>query len=151
MYAEAETSYSELEKNDPGGYGPFYGEVGYRSALGRLLMLKGAETSGRKILEECLRTEKSALAQRPQDARILYRLAAIEASLGETDPAIADLRNAAEHGWVDYRSLQLDPRFDLIRGDSRYREIVDSMNSRMTALRVALVRELEETDRYRGK
>ena len=146
QYAEAEKSFSELEKRDPGGHGPFSFGVSYQSALGYLLMLKGEETPGRRVLEECLRTEKATLARGPQDRRVLYSLAAIESSLGETEPAIGYLRRAYENGWVDYRSMELDPRFESIRGDARYHQIADSMTSRVTTLRIALVRELGEQE-----
>ncbi len=145
QYAEAEKSYIELEKVDPGGSGPpFLNAPSYQSALGRLLLLKGEETSGRRTLEECLRIEKTTLARKPQNRRVLYSLAAIESSLGEVEPAISYLWGAHENGWVDYRSMELDPRFDSIRGDARYRQIANSMTSRVATLRVALVRELSE-------
>lgn len=149
-YTEAEKSYTELAKVrpvalDPGVWDGFTGgAVSYHSALGYLSVLKGEETSGRRILEECLRNEKATLVRMPQDRRFLYSLAAIESSLGEVEPAISNLRRAYENGWLDYRSMELDPRFDSIRGDARYRQIADSMTSRVTALRVALIRELPE-------
>jgi tetratricopeptide (TPR) repeat protein len=146
QYAEAEKSYDELAKMHSGGRGYFSGAVSYQSALGCLSMVKGEETSGRRILEECLRNEKATLVRMPKDRRVLYSLAAIESSLGETEPAIAYLRRAYENGWVDYRSMELDPRFDSIRSDTPYRQITDSMTSRVTALRVALVRELSEQE-----
>ena len=147
QYPEAEKSYLELEKLDPGGSAPFFlNGPSYRSVLGCLLLLKGQKTSGRRTLEECLRTEKATLARRPQDRKVLYSLAAVESSLGEVEPAISYLRLAYENGWVDYRSMELDPRFDSIRRDARYRQIADSMTSRVTTLRVALVRELSERE-----
>src|SRR5262249_38296328 len=125
QFATAEKSYTELERRYPGGCDFQYGAISYQSALGRLLMLRGADDSGRKILEDCLQTEKLALIKSPQAPGTHYLLAAIEASLGETEEAITYLASASDHGWVDYRSLELDPRFDLIRHDSRYRQIVD--------------------------
>ena len=79
--------------------------------------------------------EKKALKIIPQNSETLDRLAAIESSLEETEPAIQALRAASESGWVDYRSLDLDPRFDSIRKDKRFTQISEAMATRVASLR----------------
>jgi tetratricopeptide (TPR) repeat protein/tRNA A-37 threonylcarbamoyl transferase component Bud32/TolB-like protein len=137
-YAEAEKLYKNLEQGDPDGGGSFYGAVSYQSALGRLRIATGDEASGRAILENCRQLETEALAHAPQHPEILYRLAAIESSLGEGDRATDYLRAAAAAGWLDYRSLQLDPRFDGIRNDSRYQKTFETMASRVLFLQKSI-------------
>jgi hypothetical protein len=48
------------------------------------------------------------------------------------------LRAAAAAGWLDYRSLQLDPRFDGIRNDSRYQKTFETMASRVLFLQKSI-------------
>jgi hypothetical protein len=142
--AEAERLYTDLEKTDPGGGHSFYGAISYQSALGRLRCLAGDETSGRIILNRCLKTETEALAQGPHHPETLYRIAAIEASLGEKNSALQHLQAAASAGWLDYRSLSLDPRFDAIRDQPRYGQIFDAMVKRVTALRQSKLAEIND-------
>ena len=145
--AAAERFYTELKKSDPGGGGSFYGAVSYQSALGHLRRVAGDESSGRTILNGCLKAETEALAQGPHHPETLYRMAAIEASLGEKDSALQHLQASANAGWLDYRSLKLDPRFDLIRDEPRYAQIIEAMAKRVTILRQS---ELAETNDWKN-
>jgi serine/threonine protein kinase len=134
-FAEAEKLYLELTRSDPGGGGHFYGAVSYQSAIGQLRRVLGDEQAGQKILDAEEAKETLALASAPRHPEILYRLAAIKASLGDVQPAVDYLRRAFEAGWIDYRSLDIDPRFDAIRQDSAYRDVFEAMASRVSSLR----------------
>ena len=48
----------------------------------------------------------------------------IESSLGKIQPALGHLRGATDAGWIDYRSMQLDQRFDGIAEQPQFEEIV---------------------------
>jgi tetratricopeptide (TPR) repeat protein len=122
-FPEAEKLYQELASKDPNGGGSFYGAVSYQSALGRLRLAAGDERDGSRILEEQLKSELEALGSAPSHPEILYRLAAIESSLGKVEPALEHLRAATEAGWIDYRSLKLDPRFDSISARPEFTKI----------------------------
>jgi tetratricopeptide (TPR) repeat protein len=134
-FPDAERLYQELAAKDPSGGGGFYGAVGYQSALGRLRLAAGDEKAGNAILEEALNKELAGLRSAANHPEILYRLAAIESSLGRIEPALEHLRAATNAGWIDYRSLDLDPRFDALRSDRRYQEIYGSMTRRVASLR----------------
>jgi tetratricopeptide (TPR) repeat protein/tRNA A-37 threonylcarbamoyl transferase component Bud32 len=136
-FPEAEKLYRDLAARDPDGGGSFYGAVSYQSALGRLRL--GAEDveNGTRILQEHLHKELEALASTPQHPEILYRVAAIESCLGRLQPAAAHLQKAAEAGWTDYRSLEIDPRFDGLRETPGYKTIFTAMVTRVTSLRTA--------------
>jgi serine/threonine protein kinase len=134
-FPDAERLYQELAAKDPSGGGGFFGAVGYQSALGRLRLAAGDEKAGNAILEEALNKELAGLRSAANHPEILYRLAAIESSLGRIEPALEHLRAATNAGWIDYRSLDLDPRFDALRSDRRYQEIYGSMTTRVASLR----------------
>ena len=138
-FAEAERLYRNLEEKDPGGGGSFYGAVGYQSALGRIRLVSRDQLLGRSILTDSLNRERERLRIAPENPEIPYRLAAVESSLGEIDRALASLRVAASNGWLDYRSLALDPRFDSVRNESGYLEICRAMAARVASLRQSAI------------
>jgi tetratricopeptide (TPR) repeat protein len=134
-YGEAEKRYSELTKMDSKGRGSFYGALTYDSALGRLRQLQHDEQGSRELLQTCLQNQAAAVKHELQDPDGWYRLAAIESSLGKTDAAINHLQTAIKAGWIDARSLQLDPRFDGIAADPRFQQIITTLTHKVAELR----------------
>jgi serine/threonine protein kinase/Tfp pilus assembly protein PilF len=130
-FGEAEKLYATLERNDPDGGGAFYGGISYKSALGRLNR-NVAKKAG--LLNECLAKESQQLAFAPDNPDILYRISAIESSLGKIESAIEHLKTAVAAGWIDYRSLALDPRFDAIADDVRFQTILGKLKLRVEDL-----------------
>jgi tetratricopeptide (TPR) repeat protein len=133
-FPEARKLYEALAKSDPEGGGDFYGAVTFQSALGRLLILTGEDDAGHRMLDRCLTREIHALEQSPHDAGVLYRLAAIEASLMKGPSSLHYLKAAAQAGWIDYRSLALDPRFDDLRHEGEYNRLLGAMAARVASL-----------------
>ena len=76
------------------------------------------------------------MEREPENPDASYRLAAAEASLGMTEASLAHLRQAVTLGWVDYRSLQLDPRFDSVRGPE-LQTIITELSARVADMRKA--------------
>jgi serine/threonine protein kinase/Tfp pilus assembly protein PilF len=132
-YRVAEQLYSELTKANPKGVA-VYGGMSYASALGRVRQAIGDDSGGRSILKNCLAHELSQ-APTSKNPTALYRVAAIEASLGDVDLAIQYLRAAVAAGWIDWRSLKLDPRFDAIAADPRVQEIISGLRTKVSGLR----------------
>ena len=114
-FPEAQRLYTVLEQKDPDGGGAFYGGISYKSALGRLTPNKNASRLGSPLLQECLIKELKQLESAPDNPDVLYRISAIESSLGKNESAIAHLEAAVPAGWIDYRSLSLDPAFRATR------------------------------------
>ncbi|MEY2526355.1 MAG: eukaryotic-like serine/threonine-protein kinase [Verrucomicrobiota bacterium] len=135
QFGKARRIYSDLAKKDPEGGTNFYGAISYQSALGWLHLAAGDKGTGETILNRALQRELAELAMAPQHPEILYRTAAIEASLGRQKPALEHLRSAALEGWIDFRSLNLDPRFDALRADPAFKEISESMTTKVASLR----------------
>ena len=134
-FRAAEQLYQNLfERNGDGG-GGFYGMVTYTSALGRAKQALGEIEGARAMLELCLKREQDALDRAPENPESAYRLAAVEASLGNTDAALAHLRLAIASGWVEHRSLNLDPRFDSLRGNPAFQTIVNDFSAKVADMR----------------
>ncbi|MEY2496665.1 MAG: eukaryotic-like serine/threonine-protein kinase, partial [Verrucomicrobiota bacterium] len=138
-FLEAKRKYSELAANDTGGGGTFYGAVSYESVVGFLRIHDGEEQRGRQILSAALTREREALHEAPHHPEALYRVAAIESSLGEVEAAVGHLREAVKHGWLDFRSLTIDPRFDRLREAALFQEILRGIETEVTRLRLAAV------------
>jgi serine/threonine protein kinase/tetratricopeptide (TPR) repeat protein len=130
----AEPLYSELVKRNSAGGLASYGGLSYASALGRVRQSLGDEAGGRSVLQECLARELERIPSSLNPIP-LYRIAAIEASLGDKEAALKHLRAAAEAGWIDYRSTLIDPRFDAITGDPRFHEIISLLKAQVSGLR----------------
>ncbi len=137
-FPEAEKRYRALADVDPNGGSGFWGCTGYQSALGRLRQLMGHPAEGSRILRGALDRARNELKVAPQNPEILYRVAAAESSLGQTDQALKRLEMAFHAGWLDYRSLALDPRFDSVRQAPKYLQICEAMKTRVTDLRQSL-------------
>lgn len=136
---KAKQIYEELLNTTGGHTTAFYGGIDFCTTVG-WLQCQAGEAAGRSTLEQA-RTDLATRGLNPQTPEALYRAAALHAALGETEPAIARLRDAAEAGWLDYRSLKLDPRFDSLRSDTRLAEIQEAMVARVSSLRQQITRE----------
>jgi len=133
-YVEAERLYREIAAK---GYSPmegFYGALGTVSVLGRLRQLAGDEAGGRAILEK-QRTQQSALLAQAEDPALFCEMAAIEACLGRTDDALNSFQRAVNLGWIDDRSVRIDPRFDSLSADPRYRACLSNILSQIEQMK----------------
>jgi tetratricopeptide (TPR) repeat protein len=140
-WAAAEELYARLSKADPDGGGSFYGAVTFQSALGRIQQASGLNESARTLLEAALTKETATLARQRSNPDVAYRVAAIEASLNSIEPALQHLRQAIVEGWLDYRSLQKDPRFDSVRNHPEFDALVDGLSAKVAELRSNAQRE----------
>jgi tetratricopeptide (TPR) repeat protein/TolB-like protein/tRNA A-37 threonylcarbamoyl transferase component Bud32 len=135
-YDQATRLFEDLATVDAmgGGRGGAYGALDYKSALARLKIEAGDKEAARLFLADCIATSRSRLALVPHDAETLYRVAAAEATLGDTASALKDLRAAIESGWIDYRSPRLDPRFDGIRDSTVFETLLSNLATQVAEL-----------------
>lgn len=134
-FESAEKLYTELVATDPDGGGAFYGAVSYESALGRSKQALGSFRAANQILEHCLAVETAVVAREPENPEPIYRLAAVESSLGRSDRSVDHLRRAVNLGWIDHRSLAVDPRFDAIRPRPDFERIVSDLSTKVADMR----------------
>jgi len=134
-YAAAEELYAKLAKGDEQGGGSFYAAVSYQSALGRIKQALGFSKIAKGLLQESLTRETATLNRQPANPEAAYRLAAVEASLNLTKPALQHLHQAVALGWLDYRSLQNDPRFDSLRANPELNTLIDGLSAKVAELR----------------
>ncbi len=88
------------------------------AALGHLYAVSGKRDAARKVLEELKESSKRRFVPS-------YEIAVVYAGLGEKDQAFGWLQKAFEQrdsGWLV--DLRVDPRFDLLRSDPRFADLV---------------------------
>jgi tetratricopeptide (TPR) repeat protein len=131
----AEELYTKLVRTDAAGGGSFYGSISFQSALGRIKQATGSGEEATRLLREALKTETATFERQPSNPDAAYRVAAVEASLDLVRPALQHLRRAIDLGWIDYRCLERDPRFDSLRGNPDLRTFIDGLSARVAELR----------------
>jgi len=135
-FAEAEQIYSEILRSDPEGVAAEqYGAISSMSGLARSKMARGDKQTAMQLLEKCIANDKAELAKSPRYPEALYRLAADEAIKGDIVSALAHLRESIAAGYIDYRSIRMDPRFDAVAGTSEFQQITFNLATHVAELR----------------
>jgi serine/threonine protein kinase/tetratricopeptide (TPR) repeat protein len=135
-FAEAERLYSEILRIDPNGVSAEqYGAISSKSALAKLKMTMGDEITAAKLIQECIAHDEAELMKAPKHPEILYRLAADYAVAGDTASALSHLKASIAAGYINYRSIQIDPRFDGVISSPGFQEIVSKLAAHVAELR----------------
>jgi serine/threonine protein kinase/tetratricopeptide (TPR) repeat protein len=135
-YPEAERLYSEILQADPRGVGgQQYGAISSMSALAKLKMVTGDYQAATELLQKCIAADQGELINSPKHPEVLYRLAAGEAIKGDRASALAYLRASIAAGYIDYRSMQMDPRFDEVANCPEFQQIVFELAAHVAELR----------------
>ena len=146
-FSKAETLFREAMATDRLGGLDFRSSVRFVSALGFIEKTIGSRVTGNQLLEEARAMDEDELTTAPDNPRRLYSLAANWAAAGDTEKANVTIEKAIAAGWIDYRSMELDPRFDSIRTSTVFQESVtevkrqvERMRGRLPAKDLAMVR-----------
>lgn len=131
---EAERLYRALAARDPHNGTGFLAEVSYDSAIGRLQQMESGDVAGLTTLREARGRELRAPSG-VHSAADFYRLAAISASLGEVSTGLDYFNKAMAAGWNDARSPRLDPRFDRLRDNVRFQEMLTRLSGKVERMR----------------
>jgi tetratricopeptide (TPR) repeat protein len=135
-FERANQLYGDLAMTDADGGGSFYGLVSYQSALARAKQALGDNEGANALLTSRLEKETAAVNREPSNPEAAYRLAAVEALLGRSEASFYHLRKAREAGWVDYRSFQMDPRFDSLRQLPEFDTIIKELSAKVANMRL---------------
>jgi serine/threonine protein kinase/tetratricopeptide (TPR) repeat protein len=134
-FAAAQALYREALVRHRSGGVDFSGSVRFLSALGFIRGSLGSATEGRALLEEARELDQSELQLAPENSALLYSLAATDMAIGETEKGFEALDRALDAGWVDYHSMNLDPRFDAVRDTDAFRDIIGRLTTKVQAMR----------------
>jgi tetratricopeptide (TPR) repeat protein/tRNA A-37 threonylcarbamoyl transferase component Bud32 len=135
-FPEAERLYAEIRRTPAHEVGAGqYGAVSSASALALLKKIGSDLRSADQLIEECIANDKAELAKSPRNSEVLYRLAAEEAIRGNTVGSLTYLQASIAAGWLDYRSLRLDPRFDAVAQTPEFKKIVANLAAHVASLK----------------
>lgn len=98
-------------------------------------MAAGDNKAATELLEKSISDDRAELRKAPRHPEVLYRLAAAEAMKGDAGSALGHLRESIAAGYIDYRSLLMDPRFDSVADTSEFRQITSSLATHVAELR----------------
>jgi serine/threonine protein kinase/Tfp pilus assembly protein PilF len=136
QFDAAEKLYREALKSNRSGGVDFMGSIRFLSALGFIEKRSPARSKeGKALLEEARTMDNKELETAPENSALLYSLAANDAALGNTEAAVLNLKRAVETGWIDYHSIQLDPRFDSIRNNQAFKDTLTRLTNNVRELR----------------
>jgi len=135
-FVEAEKLYREaLAANHTGGI-EFLGSVRFLSAIG--FMQKASRTGATErqtILNEARALDEKDVSLAPESPERLYSLAATCAALDDREAALTGLNKAITAGWIDYRSMEFDPRFDSLRDTQAFNDILTRLTNKVQKMR----------------
>jgi Tfp pilus assembly protein PilF/TolB-like protein/tRNA A-37 threonylcarbamoyl transferase component Bud32 len=135
-FEAAEQRYSELMARESAGKPlmSFSAPIRFNAALGFIRNGRNDQVEGRRLLHEAQALDLNDLKTASDNPRLLYSLAAGHAALGETTQALEQLQCAVANGWIDYRALVLDPRFDSIRETSQFTELSSHLYNKVRSM-----------------
>lgn len=134
-FAEAEKDYRKLVETDRSGGRNFYACVSNLSALGFLRSRAGDRQEGERLLTEALQNGRASLSKSLGNRELLYDIAAIHSAIKDREQCFETLARAIEAGWIDYRAMSMDPRFDFVREDLRFKTILTQLGTKVRELR----------------
>jgi serine/threonine protein kinase len=128
----AEKLYRQALASNRSGGVDFMGSIRFLSAVGFIEKLSPLHTkAGIALLEEARALDERELQSAPDNLRRLYSLAANSAALDNSGNATASLDKAISAGWIDYRSIELDPRFDSMRDTKAFKDTLARLTAKV--------------------
>jgi serine/threonine protein kinase/Flp pilus assembly protein TadD len=110
--------------------------------LGYLLWKAGEKDEARKRLSRSLTLLREESEQGSKDRYVLYDIASIHAAQGEKAEACEWLQKSIDAGYRDVRSLSMDPLFEALHDDARFKEMIAQLQTKVDEIR----KEIEAMD-----
>ncbi len=113
------------------------------TGLGYVLWKSGKTDEARALFHEGMRENNELLRQGSELYKFGYDNASISAIQGNRDDAYQWLQRAIDAGWLYYRIGLVDPLFENIRNEEKYRLLMDRVKAKVDEQR-RLVMEMEK-------
>jgi eukaryotic-like serine/threonine-protein kinase len=94
-------------------------------------LIEGHHEQTRELLDE--------VTPHNPDPESIYYISRTYARLGEGGRAVAELARAVDMGFFSYSTMVRDPWFDSVRGDERFREVLQRADERCRAARTRFI------------
>ena len=110
-----------------------------RVVLGISLLRSDQREEGREVLDRAIAEQERTIARGDVDYEPYWHLAAAYAALGDGDAALKHLQQSYDLGFRFVRWAPIDPAFDQIRDDPRYRKIMADIEAHVSAMRERVI------------
>ncbi len=90
---------------------------------------QGEKQKAKKIFFEFLNYANNEIDSGNESWEICYNLAGVHSSMGDQDKAIKWLDQAIDKGWRDYRIGEIEPLFENLRQDSRFKQRIERVKA----------------------
>ena len=132
-FTAAEVTYRRLLQMDRKGLITYFSGISYLSALGFLRLQAGDLSEANDFLEQAMQMHLEPSDDEGPQA--VYDLAAIRAVQGYKSDALVLLDRAIHSGWIDYRVTGLDPRFQSLRQEPKFVQMLTGLSLRVKEMR----------------
>lgn len=131
-HAEAERYYRKAMQIQPSAVSSpdFYGTVG----MGYSLIKNGNKAEGEALLSQALAAYQKEIASGSMDDDPRVYASAVCSVLGQKDKALQYLQLAVASNWVDFAFTENNPWFDAIRNEPEYKNVINTLQSKMRGL-----------------
>jgi TolB-like protein/Tfp pilus assembly protein PilF/predicted Ser/Thr protein kinase len=135
-------NYTEAERDFEKGIA-IDSVTGPTTQLGYVCWKTGRKDQARKLFARSLTHDREQLEQGSEHWGVPYDVACISAIQGDTAEAFAWLQKAIDAGSRDYRSMQIDPFLENLRGDDRFKQMMAVVKTQVSEMR----KRVEEAER----
>jgi non-specific serine/threonine protein kinase len=126
-YAEAEKLYQQLAAKGsyvPGSFPLGVVSVDYDAALGLIALKTGKSAEAKRLFDRSFEMNRKAIESGNELYHYRYNIAAVLAIRKNNDEAVRWFQKAIDAGWRLYRFAQIDPFFETLRTDERFRQMI---------------------------
>jgi tetratricopeptide (TPR) repeat protein len=132
-----------LAETAPESSGPLSAETN-RLKYAHVLLRRGDNRTAKRMFEEAEKSARKTIQEGNEAFYPRFELAGIYTVRGNTPKALQWLELAYSTGARDYRSLEMDPLFEKLRADSRFKQIVQRMANDVARMRERAREQLPE-------
>jgi len=111
--------------------------------LGYVYWKTGRQKEAQKMFARSLEVHRKQLTQGDEGSNVPYDMAAIYAIQGDKTEAYEWLQKAIDAGWRYYRSAEVDPTLENLRGDDRFKKMMADVKAKVDEMR----KRVEEMDK----
>ncbi|MDP2884180.1 MAG: protein kinase [Ignavibacteria bacterium] len=126
-YVDAEPLYQQLATKGsyiPGSFPLGVVSVDYDAALGMIALKTGKKGEAKRLFDRSFEMNRKAIELGNELYHYRYNIAAVLAIQNNSEEAVRWFQKAVDAGWRLYRIAQVDPFFDNLRKDERFRQMM---------------------------
>ena len=107
----------------------------FRARYAYLLARRGETSRATHLMEEAAGVARKALSEGNEMPRVRIEIAAIHAVRQQKNLALGWLQAAYDAGWRDPRTLERDPMLEGLRGEPRFKDLMERIRRDVAAMR----------------